>query len=88
MCGHVPPVSRERGRHTVNRQLPVASVSLNEDVCVQISLLVLRKSVLSMDSSVCWEQGQLGNVAQKDVPRATWELALLTLLPCDQELLV
>lgn len=65
-----------------------ASVSLNEDVCVQISLLVLRKSVLSIDSSVCWEQGQLGNVAQKDVPRATWELALLTLLPCDQELLV
>lgn len=66
----------------------VAFVSLNEDVCVQIPLLVLRKSVLRIDSSICWEEGQLGNVAQEDVPRARWELPLLTLLPCDQELLV
>lgn len=88
MCGHFLPVSKERGRHTVNRQLPVAFVSLNEDVCVQIPLLVLRKSVLRIDSSICWEEGQLGNVAQEDVPRARWELPLLTLLPCDQELLV
>lgn len=82
MCGHFLPVSKERGRHTVNRQLPVAFVSLNEDVCV------LRKSVLRIDSSICWEEGQLGNVAQEDVPGARWELPLLTLLPCDQELLV
>lgn len=88
MCGHFSFVSKEKQRHTINRQLPVAFVSLNEDVCVQIPLLLLRKSVLIIDSSVCLEGGQLGYVVQRDVPGARWELPLLTLLPCDQQLLV
>lgn len=58
MCGHFFFVSKEKWMHTINRQLPVvAFVSLNEDVCVQIPLLVLRKSVLIIDSSVSLEGG-------------------------------
>ena len=85
MCGHFSPVSPRRSEAHHKQAAASSLVSLNEDVCVQILLLVLRKSVLSIDSSVCWEAGQL------DTEGCAWgkrELSLLTLLPCDQELLV
>lgn len=47
-------------RHPIHRQLPVALASLNEDVCVQIPPLVLRKScwaltALSAGKRGCWD---------------------------------
>lgn len=47
VCGHFSRVSKEKWRHTTNRHPPVAFVSLDEDACVQIFL------VLSL-GNLCW----------------------------------